>query len=93
MAGRYLLDSNIVIALFAAEPGIQKRLSAAPEVFVSAVTVGELRYGADERRKIKAVQWSVQWFIPIIREVKESAPSRHWFIGVYRGLAAGQLPF
>ncbi len=48
MAGRYLLDTNIVIALFAAEPGIQKRLSAALEVFVSAVTIGELRYGAEQ---------------------------------------------
>jgi len=44
---------------------------------------------ADERRKIKAVQW----FMPITHKVNESAPGRHRFIGVHRRLSAAQLPF
>jgi len=46
MNGRYLLDTNIIIALFAAETSVIEHLRAANEVFVSSITVGELYYGA-----------------------------------------------
>jgi tRNA(fMet)-specific endonuclease VapC len=51
MAGRYLLDTNIVIALFAADASIQGRLAAA-EVFVPSIVVGELYYGARKSGKV-----------------------------------------
>ena len=41
-----MLDTNAVIALFAREAAIERRLEAATEVFVSCVTLGELFYGA-----------------------------------------------
>jgi len=46
MAGRYLLDTNIVIALFAGDDGVRERLSSAGEFFLPTVVVGELLYGA-----------------------------------------------
>ncbi|MBN2007152.1 MAG: type II toxin-antitoxin system VapC family toxin [Anaerolineae bacterium] len=46
MNGRYLLDTNIIIALFAAETLVIEHLRGANEVFLSSVTVGELYYGA-----------------------------------------------
>lgn len=46
MSGRYLLDTNVVIALFAADPGVLKLLDDADEVFLSSVVLGELYYGA-----------------------------------------------
>src|SRR5688500_18922389 len=46
MAGKFLLDTNIVIALFAADASIQTRLSGAAEVFVPSIVLGELHYGA-----------------------------------------------
>ena len=46
MSGRFLLDTNIVIAIFAEEPAVLERLAAAEEVFVPAVVLGELYYGA-----------------------------------------------
>lgn len=46
MNGRYLLDTNIVIALFADEPSVRKRLGRANEVFVPGIVLGELYYGA-----------------------------------------------
>lgn len=48
MSGRYLLDTNIVIALFADEVQIRDNLARASEVFVASVTVGELCYGASK---------------------------------------------
>lgn len=46
MNGRYLLDTNIVIALFADEAGVKAGLTTAQEVLLPSVAVGELCYGA-----------------------------------------------
>src|SRR2546430_13918864 len=44
--GRFLLDTNIVIALFAGETSIQQCLAEASEVFVPCIVLGELYYRA-----------------------------------------------
>ena len=46
MNGRYLLDTNIVIALLNGDPGVLVHLESASEVFVPAVALGELFFGA-----------------------------------------------
>lgn len=46
MNGRYLLDTNIVIALFADEAVTKENLARADEVFVSSIAIGELCFGA-----------------------------------------------
>jgi len=46
MNGRFLLDTNIVIALFSREAVVEARLAIATEVFIPSVVVGELYYGA-----------------------------------------------
>jgi len=46
MAGRYLLDTNIVIGLWAGDGDIRTRLDAAPSVFLSSIVLGELHFGA-----------------------------------------------
>ena len=45
MSGRYLLDTNIIIALFASEMDVQEKLAQADEVFVPSVVLGELYFG------------------------------------------------
>lgn len=52
MSGRYLLDTNIVIALFAREAPIIERLEQAQEVFVPCMTLGELYYGAHRSERV-----------------------------------------
>jgi len=52
MNGRYLLDTNIVIALFAQEEIIQERLRQAVEVFLSSIVLGELYYGAERSIRV-----------------------------------------
>ena len=54
MSGRVLLDTNIVIALFAKEAVVQQRLAATEEVFVSSVVLGELYYGAQKSSRVEA---------------------------------------
>lgn len=46
MSGKYLLDTNIVIALFAKENFILKKISHAEEIFIPSIVIGELYFGA-----------------------------------------------
>jgi tRNA(fMet)-specific endonuclease VapC len=46
MNGKFLLDTNIVIAIFANDKSAMTPLADASEVFVPSVTMGELYYGA-----------------------------------------------
>ena len=48
MPGELLLDTNIVIALFGGEQQVTDRVAAATMVFVPAVALGELYYGAEK---------------------------------------------
>jgi tRNA(fMet)-specific endonuclease VapC len=52
MSGRFLLDTNIVIALFAQEAAVQQRLATATEVFVPSIVLGELYYGARKSARV-----------------------------------------
>ena len=46
MTGKFLLDTNIVIALFAGEAEVSHAIARTEEVFLSSVVLGELYYGA-----------------------------------------------
>lgn len=46
MSGRFLLDTNIIIALFAQDDSVKNHLAEAHEVFIPSVALGELYYGA-----------------------------------------------
>lgn len=52
MNGRYLLDRNIVIALFADEAEAKRSLAKAEQVFLPSIAVGELCYGARKSGKL-----------------------------------------
>lgn len=41
-----LLDTNIVVALFAGEPGVLARIQGSAKVFLPVIALGELYYGA-----------------------------------------------
>lgn len=52
MNGRLLLDTNIVVRVFAGDPAIRRRLEQREEVLLSAVVLGELYFGAQKSRQI-----------------------------------------
>jgi tRNA(fMet)-specific endonuclease VapC len=52
MSGRYLLDTNIVLALFATDRAVVERLSEAGEVFIASIVLGELYYGARKSSRV-----------------------------------------
>ena len=53
MSGKCLLDTNIVIALFADEATVKENLAKTDEVFVPSVVIGELNYGARKSARSK----------------------------------------
>ena len=46
MSGKYLLDTNIVIALFAEDPSVQKHFAKAREIYIPSTVIGKLFFGA-----------------------------------------------
>lgn len=52
MNGRYLLDTNVIIAFLAREAGIETNLATADEVFLPVTAIGELYYGARKSGKL-----------------------------------------
>ncbi len=51
MPGKYLLDTNILIAHFNGEAAVNQRVFQAGEVFAPVVVIGEMFYGAAKSRK------------------------------------------
>lgn len=54
MPGRILLDTNIVVALFAGERPVRERLAQNPGVFLPCTALGELYYGARKSKHAAA---------------------------------------
>ena len=52
MNGRFVLDTNIVIAIFAKEAVVQASLANATEVFIASIVLGELYYGAYKSSRV-----------------------------------------
>jgi len=53
VSGKFLFDTNVIIALFAKEPVVHERLSNADEVFVPCIALGEMYFGAYKSLRIK----------------------------------------
>ena len=51
MSGKYLLDTNIIIALLANESPAREGVAGADYVFASSVAIGELCFGARKSRR------------------------------------------
>ncbi|WP_080807854.1 PIN domain-containing protein [Halomicronema hongdechloris] len=54
MSGRFLLDTNIVIALLADEAIVKDNLAQVSEVFIPSIVIGELCYGARKSGRVEA---------------------------------------
>ena len=54
MPGKFLLDTNIVIALFAEDEGVMTQMSRASEVYLCPFVPGELFAGARKSGRVAA---------------------------------------
>lgn len=53
MSGKFLLDTNIVIGLFAGESIVKRHLEKAEEIFVPSIVLGELYFGAYKSGQVR----------------------------------------
>ena len=53
MSGKFLLDTNIVIALFAEDPSVLEHMERAEEVFVPCIVLGELYFGVRKSGRVQ----------------------------------------
>jgi len=53
MSGRCLLDTNIIIALFAGDTAVKDHLGKVDEVFVPSIAIGEMCFGAHKSERAK----------------------------------------
>ena len=54
MNGKALVDTNVVIALFAGDPEAVERIQRRTAVFLCAPVLGELRYGAQASARVES---------------------------------------
>lgn len=54
MAGKYLLDTNIIVAILNGELEIQSRLEPSNTIFIPSIAVGELCYGAHKSARTQS---------------------------------------
>ena len=76
MSGKYLLDTNIVIALFSKDMGVIGELEKGGEIFIPSVVIGELYYGAEKSLKREENKAVIKKFISdniILSCTKETA--------------------
>jgi tRNA(fMet)-specific endonuclease VapC len=80
MSGSYLLDTNIIIAFYGQDPKVLKRI-AQDKIYVPAVVVGELWFGAEKSSKKSSNQKQIEALIDqvIILPVTEET-SKHYGI-------------
>ncbi len=60
---RFLIDTNIVIAIFAQETGVLQRLQQALFYFLPSIVLGELYYGARKSGRVEANVQRVEDFV------------------------------
>lgn len=52
LSGKYLLDTNVVIALFAGDPMVQEKVRNAEYIVAAPPVIGELCFGAQKSNKV-----------------------------------------
>lgn len=62
MNGSYLLDTNIVIGLFAGDTKILAQLSTSSRIFIPSIVLGELYFGAAKSAHSKANSTRIDTF-------------------------------
>ena len=55
MNGRFLLDTSILIAIFAGDPYVREHLTQPGEIFVPIVALGELYYAVAQQHGLTVV--------------------------------------
>ncbi|ARA93624.1 VapC toxin family PIN domain ribonuclease [Rhodothermaceae bacterium RA] len=92
MNGRLLLDTNIVIALFAGEAAVVEPLMAAHEVFIPSIVLGELYYGAHRSTRVSENLDRITRFAAASQILPCDADTARWYGQIKQRLRARGRP-
>ncbi len=65
MNGSFLVDTNILIALFAGDQEFIEKIHAADQIVIPSIVVGELCYGARKSARVKENLERIERFIAV----------------------------
>lgn len=91
MSGRFLLDTNIVIALFDDEPSVAARFAGVAAV-VPVPVIGELDYGARSSTRAAENLGRLERFMAGVSIVAPDLDTARWYGRVRHGLRAKGRP-
>ncbi|MCI0354265.1 MAG: type II toxin-antitoxin system VapC family toxin [Acidobacteria bacterium] len=92
MSGRYLLDTNIVVAAFNHDPAVIQRVNAGVPTFMSVVTVGELLHGAYGSQRVQANVGRVNDLVAEMPVLPCEAATADWYARVKQQLRSKGRP-
>ncbi|MEO0538877.1 MAG: type II toxin-antitoxin system VapC family toxin [Cyanobacteria bacterium P01_A01_bin.123] len=79
MSGSYLLDTNIIIGLFAGQASIINHLQKSDEVFIPSIALGELHYGARKSGRVQQNLERIEEFVADVIIIDcNAATARHY---------------
>ncbi|MEL6221957.1 MAG: type II toxin-antitoxin system VapC family toxin [Cyanobacteria bacterium J06627_8] len=79
MGGSYLLDTNIIIGLFAGQESIINHLQQSDEIFIPSIALGELHYGARKSGRIQQNLERIEEFVADVTVVDcDAATARQY---------------
>lgn len=79
MNGSYLLDTNIIIGLFAGQASIINQLQQSNEIFIPSITLGELHYGAQKSGRVQQNLERIEEFVSDVTVVDcDAATARQY---------------
>jgi tRNA(fMet)-specific endonuclease VapC len=85
MNGRFLLDTNIVLALFAGDDDVVEQIETAEELFIPSIVIGELYYGARKSGRAKENLAQVEDFADANTVLPCTAETGRWY-GILKDL-------
>lgn len=91
MDGSYLLDTNIIIGLFANDLQAIQLIEKADEVSIPIISVGELYYGANKSYRKKNNLARIEEFISSVRVIECGLSTAHWY-GLIKGVWLDKTP-
>jgi tRNA(fMet)-specific endonuclease VapC len=79
MSGEFVLDTNVVIRLFAHDPAVERRFEGNPDIIVPMFVLGELFYGAQKSLLVQANCLKIERFVTRVDILAGNVGTAHEF--------------
>lgn len=86
MSGNYLLDTSVLIELFATDAEILARLEKAESTFIPSIALGELHYGARKSSRVEKNLEQLEQLASTVVVLPCDSETSYWYGFVKDGL-------